>query len=128
MALVMARNSHDGAGSVANEYVIRDPDRDSFLIDRIYGVSAGENPGFLLGEVGAFEIGFRGNPVPVLCQCSSLFGRGHPVDQRMLWRKYHISRAEKRVGARGKDRDHFVQAVDTEYRLGTLAAANPISL
>ena len=58
VALVMARNSHDGARSVADENIVCDPDWDLFLVHRVNGESAGENAGLFLCKIRPFEIGF----------------------------------------------------------------------
>ena len=46
VALVVCGDGHDGAGSVAGEDVVSDPDRDVFAIYGIEGVSASEDAGF----------------------------------------------------------------------------------
>src|SRR5271154_6470099 len=39
IAFVVARDRHDGAGSIADQNIVRDPDRDLFLVHRVNGVS-----------------------------------------------------------------------------------------
>ena len=58
----MSRHAHDRAGAVAHQDVISDPDRNLFAVRRIDRERAGEHAGLFLGEVGAFEIGFRCDP------------------------------------------------------------------
>ena len=124
----MARNSHDGARSVADQDVVRDPDRDLLLINWIDGVSTRENPSFLFGQVSAFEIGFSGDLLPVFNYLRPLSRSCHPIDQRMFRRQHDVSRAEKRVRAGGKNRDRVVQTIDSKCRLCAFAPADPISL
>ena len=59
--LVVRRNGHDGAGAVAGENVVGDPDRDLLTGGRIEGTSAGEDAGFFLGQFRPFEVGFPGD-------------------------------------------------------------------
>ena len=44
VAGIVSRNRHDGAGAVAYQHIVGDPDGDFFCVDRIDGISTGENP------------------------------------------------------------------------------------
>ena len=46
----MAGDGHDGAGAVADEDVVGDPNGDLLAVDGIDGVGAGEDAGFFLGQ------------------------------------------------------------------------------
>ena len=56
VALVVTGHGHDRAGAVAHQHVVGDPDRDRLAVDRVDGVSAGEDAGLGLGQVGAVEV------------------------------------------------------------------------
>ena len=63
----MRRHGHDGAGAVAGENVIGNPDGNLLAVDRIDGVSAGEHAGFFLRQFSAFEIGLYWQPQFGIC-------------------------------------------------------------
>ena len=77
----MRGHGHDGAGAVAGEDVIGNPDGNFLSINRIDGVSAGEHAGFLLGQFSPFEIGLLGDFGFVFCYRFALFGRCDLVNQ-----------------------------------------------
>mmetsp|Transcript_7220 Transcript_7220/g.22236 ORF Transcript_7220/g.22236 Transcript_7220/m.22236 type:complete len:314 (-) Transcript_7220:290-1231(-) len=58
VARVVRRHGHDRARAVAAEHVVRDPDRQLFLGERMFAVEPREDAG-LRGERRAFEIRFR---------------------------------------------------------------------
>ena len=60
VALVVSGNGHDGAGSVADEHVVGDPDWNAGRGDWVNRVGAREYAGFFFGEVGSFEVAFAG--------------------------------------------------------------------
>ena len=124
----MARNRHDCAGSIADEDVVCDPDRDLFLVHRVDGESAGENAGLFLGQFRPFEVGFGGDFFLVFANSGQLRFGCHPIDQRMLRGKYHVGRSEERVWTGSKNRDQIVDPIHAERDRGTFTAANPISL
>src|SRR5208282_3910428 len=55
IAGVVGGDGHDRAGAIAHHYVIGDPDRDFLVVDRIEGVAAGEDTGFLFFQRGTFQ-------------------------------------------------------------------------
>ena len=57
VALVVGRHRHHGAGAVAHQHVIGNPDRDMLTGSRVDRVSAGEYAGFLAG--GRFALNVR---------------------------------------------------------------------
>jgi hypothetical protein len=61
VARVVARHGHDGAGAVADEHVVGNPDGYLFPVDRVDSVTAGEDAGLLLGQFRAFEVALLGN-------------------------------------------------------------------
>ena len=96
IARVMRRHGHDGAGAIAGENVIGNPDGNFLAVDRIDGVSAGEHAGFFLGQFGAFEVAFARGCVldnsPPLRICSAVVISSTRL---MFRREHHVSRAKQ---------------------------------
>ena len=66
VALVMGRNCHDGACSIAHKYIIGNPDGNFLPIDRIDGgKTIDHHTGLFLGKLCALKIGFSGSHLPV---------------------------------------------------------------
>ncbi len=51
-----AGHSHDRARAVGHQHIVRDPDRDARLIDRVDGIRAGEHAGLFLVHRFALDI------------------------------------------------------------------------
>jgi hypothetical protein len=105
VACVVRWHGHDGAGTVAGEDVIRDPDGNFFTVDRIDGISAGENAGLFLGQFSTFQVGLLCDFDFVFCDRFTLFRRDDLLNEPVFRRQHHIGRAKKRVGTRGENRD-----------------------
>ena len=128
VALVVGGHRHDGAGAVAHEHVVADPDGDLLAVDRVHGVGAGEHAGLLLLGGEALDLALAARLVLVGRDGVALRGGGELADQRVLGRQHHVGGAVERVGPRGEDREAVVAPRQGELDLGALAAPYPVGL
>ena len=134
VARVVPGHGHDGAGAVADQHVIGDPDGDLLAVDRVDGVGAGEHAGLLLGQFGAFEVGLLGDLGFVSLDCRALRRGGDELHQLVLGRQHHVGGAEQRVRPGGEDADACVAARrsapirNCKVHLRAFAAADPVPL
>ena len=100
VAGVMRGHGHDGAGAVAHEHIVADPDGDFLAVDGVDGADAVDlNAGLVLGKLGALEVALFGGLVAVS-------GDGGIVgdlilvffNQRMFGADDHVGRAKEGVG------------------------------
>ena len=126
----MRGDSHDRACTVGHQDVIRDPDRDFFIVDRIDGICASENS-CLLRLCGPINITFALHLLDVCLDLCRLLVGCQFAYQRMLRGHDHVCRAEQRVrtscenvqgmlGAIGRDRG--------EVDLSAFGPADPVGL
>ena len=116
VALVVRRHRHDGAGAVAHEHVVADPDRDRRVVHRVHGVGAGEDAGLLLLGAQALDLALAPRLVLVGDDGVALLGHRQLVDQRVLRRQHHVGGAEERVGPRREHRERVVAALAARSR------------
>ena len=105
VALVVGGYGHDGAGAVADEYVVADPDGDFFVADGVYGVGTGGDAGFFFGEVSAVEVTFESGFGDVILYFGTLLVGGDGVDEGVFGGEDHVGGAEEGVGAGGEYAD-----------------------
>ena len=98
--LVMSGHRHDGAGSVAHQNIIGNPNRRLLPVHRINGMTPGKDSRFLFRQIGAIEITLASGLCDVGFNFLSLGGCGQFWDEGMLRRQYHISCSEKGVRPR----------------------------
>ena len=48
ITVVMSRYTHDGAGTIVSQYIVRQPDGGLFAVQRVDGIGTGKYAGFLL--------------------------------------------------------------------------------
>ena len=86
VALVAKGHRHDGAGAVAHQDVVGDPDRDALVGDGVHGVAAGEDAGAGAGLVGRepFDLGLPSRLLDVGVDLRLAIGGGDLGHQRML--------------------------------------------
>ena len=101
----MSRYTHNRAGAVAHQHVIRDPDRNAFFVSRIDCECSGEGAGLFLGKISAFEIRFRGNLGPISFDRFTLLFCRDLIDEWVFRRDHHVGRAIKCVGSGGEYAD-----------------------
>ena len=73
----MGGHRHDRAGAVFHEHIIADPDGDLFAVDRVNGITSGEDAVFLGVGHGTVDLGLPPRLVRV-------FGNGFRLG-RALW-------------------------------------------
>ena len=125
----MGRNSHNRTGSVADQYIIGDPNRYFFVIYRIYCVAASENAGLFLLQFCSFQIAF-------LCRLSNIFlhfrfmlGCGYFFDQGMFRCQHHICCAKQCIRSCCKDRYFKAWLIrQREFNFRPLGTSDPITL
>ncbi len=155
VALILARDRHDGAGAVPHEHVVGDEDRDRVPGERVPGVRAGEHAGLLASggltleigacrderavgadrgarcDVGAEDAPPRRGDFPLFLADGRArpVGRDDRVDEGMLGCEHEVGGAVDRVGAGGEDLDVEVGvSVDGEADRRAGAAPDPVPL
>ena len=131
VAGIVGRDSHDGAGAVGSQNVVRHEDGHLLAVDGVDGLHAlDDNTGLFLVQLGALEVrlagGFlliSGDSVGILDEA----GVGPLFDEGMLGADDHVGAAEERIGAGGVD-SQGVAGGGVEVDLGTMAAADPVTL
>ncbi len=73
-----------GAGAVAHQHVVGDPDRNLFGVHRIDRIGADEDARFFFGQIGALEIGFRRDGDAIFFHGRFPIGCGQSIDQRVF--------------------------------------------
>ena len=119
----MRGDGHDGAGAVAHEDEVGDPDGDLLAAVGVDGVVAGEE---------AFLIDIAG--VAAGARIDHGFGAGleagieQGLVERVLGREDDAGGAVDGVDARGEDADGRAGAIEVEIDLGAFGAADPVAL
>lgn len=104
VAVVIGRDGHNRASSVASEDVVGDPDWDFFFCGWVDRVRAGKDASFFFIFL-AFDFGFFQSFVAVLVDdAASVFGYEF-WDERVFWGKDKEGCAENCVGTSSEDRN-----------------------
>jgi hypothetical protein len=126
VAFVVRRDGHDGAGTVAHQHVVGDPDGHARAVDGIDGVGAAEDAGLFLGQIGALEVALGRGGLAVGVDRRPVFRGGEGLDQRVLRGEDHVGAAEERVRAGGEDLQRSgAGRFEGEQNLRAVAAADP---
>ncbi len=128
VALVVCRHGHDGAGAVAHQHVVADPDGDLEAVHRVDRGGAGEHAALLLLGRQALDLALAPRLVLVGGDGRPLLRSRQLVDQRVLGRQDHVRGAEQRVGPRREHGQRLIAAGQGEIDLGALAASDPVRL
>ncbi len=132
VALVMRRNSHDGARAVVGQDVVRGPDGQSLAIQWIDGVPAGEDAGLLpLGGL-ALDLGQRLDLLAVGLQLTALVRDDQVQRQRRIGCHHEEGCAVQGIRA-GREDFHLVagltvHGLDGEADVRALGASDPVAL
>jgi len=127
VATVVGRHCHDGAGAIACQYILGNPNGDGFAGEWVDGIRAGEDTGHL--SVGhAVKLGTLLHVVKIFIHFGLLFGLGDLRDIVGLGGEHHECHAKHGVGTRGEDGDVKVGILDFELHLGTFRPSNPVFL
>ncbi len=106
VALVVRRHRHDGAGAVAHQHEVADPDRDLLPRERVRRVAAGEDAFLLDLALEPRAAILRAQPPDRLPLRGGVRLAGEEsVDHRVLGGEDHERGAPDRVDARGEDAD-----------------------
>ncbi len=126
--LVVGGNGHDRPRTVRDEHVVGNPYRDARAVYRVDRVSAREDTGLLLREVGPFEVALAGGGVDIGLHFLLPVGGGDALHQGMLRGEDHVSGAEQGIGPGGVDLQRFIQAFYAEMDACSLAPPDPVAL
>ena len=118
----MRRYSHDGAGAVAREHILGDPDRDALARQGVDTVGAGEYAGDGLGLGDTLALGLLLDLLDIFGDSLLLFGRSKLLDEVTLRSEDHEGHSEDSVDTGGEngDRQMPVAAYCVEYHLASL--------
>ena len=89
ITLVVGGHGHDGAGAIAHQNVIRNPDGDALARGRVDGIATGEHAGFFTVHRFALDIGLAFCLFLVGLHFVTLGRGGNFVHQRMLRGEHH---------------------------------------
>ena len=126
---IVCRNSHDGAGTVGNENIVGNEDRNGGTGQRIDGLNALQtHAGLIFRDLGALKVGlFRGlcliraDGIQILQLIRPLF------NERVLRGNDHVRCAVKCIRA-GRVNSQLIACGCVEIDLGALGTANPVFL
>jgi len=121
-------NGHNGTGAVGDEHIVADPDWNACAIDGIDGIGAGENAGFVLGEVGPLEVALGGGFIDIRVDSCKAIGGCNARNERVLGREDHVGCAEKRVWTGCIDFESRIMPIDLKDHRGTFGLADPVAL
>ena len=127
VALVMGWHCHDGAGAVAHQHVICDPDRDMLTGSGVDGIPAGEYAGFLTRDRLALDVRLALGLLLVGTHFVQLGGSGDFFYQRVLGGEHHEGHTPERVGAGGEDLNR-VTSLSSESDGSALRLPDPLLL
>ena len=138
VAVVVGGHGHNRARPIGDQHVIRDPDRDARVVDRVDGIRAGEDAGLLFLGAHALDLALAGGLDLVGFHRLAELRLRNAVHQRVLRRQHHKRRAPERVGPGG---EHHQISLSTcgggrgevfwrnrECHFRALAALNPVVL
>ena len=93
----MRRNRHNGAGSVRNQNIIGDPNRNRFFCQRVYRICAGKDAGFLFCKFSPFKVGFLCRLVNILLYNVFLLPADNAHNERVFRSKHEIGCPENSI-------------------------------
>ena len=130
IAFVVGGNGHDRAGAVGDQHVVGDPDGDVGSIERVDRVRAGEDARLLALGRETLDLGHARGGGDVGIDDLALLAGGDAPHEVVLRGEDHEGRAVHGVGARGEDRQRFVDAldIDGESEVRAFGAADPVAL
>ena len=126
--VIVGRYCHDGTGTVADEYVVGDPDGDLLSVYRVDGIGTGEDTCLVLCEVCSFKIGLVFCGIEICFNCFFLLGSRELFNKRMLRCDYHVCCAEERVTACCVNFKLLIELLKLEEYCGTLTSSDPVAL
>ena len=129
VALIVAGHTHDDAGAVAHQHIVGNENGNVLTGDGMDGLDAFQpDAGLFLVQLAALKVGLPGSLLPVGLHSVPVGQLILPLGEvGVLGRDDHISHTEQRVAPGGVDRQ-LVAVGGGEVHLGTLAAADPVTL
>ena len=139
VALVAARNSHNGTRAVIGNDIVGNPDGQLFAINGIDRVTTGKLAVLFVVALGALHRGDLLGGLDEIHNRLLVFGTLDKRRETLVFRgKHEEARAEQRVGTRGEHGDDIVFGrlgghvavfvAQHEVDLGAFGAANPVGL
>ena len=129
VALVMAGNSHNGAGAVGSQYIVGNKNRNFLACNRVYGVYAFQHDACLFfGQLGSFHIALFGGSLAVSNYFIIIFQLVLPrIHIFVLRRNYHICGTEQCVRP-GCVYFQLMAFCGVKFYLGAVGTADPVFL
>ena len=136
VSLVSARHGHNRPGSIGEQDIIGDPDRNGLSIGGIQRIAAGVDPGLFFQQFRAGQVGLAQRLFFIGLNYGPIFRGGDALNQGMFRGQDTIGRAKQRIRARGKDvekgvflREQGAIAVaQLETNAGALTPPDPVAL
>ena len=133
VAVIVCRNSHDCACSIAYKNVVRNPNWNKLIVYRVYCVASAENTCLVFCKVGALKVALLCGSLDIVFNSLFLFRRCKLFDKLMLWSDNHVSCAKKCVAACCVDAElvfcrFSVFVGNLKAHLAAFASANPVFL
>ena len=93
----MRRHGHDRTCAVTHHHIVRDPDRNLLTVHGIHRIRPCEDTGFIFVQITTIQVRLRCNGFLIDFNRRFIFLSRNHRNKRMLWRKNHVSSAEKRI-------------------------------
>ena len=123
----MSRYCHHCAGTIADEYIVADPDRDLLARYRVDGVATGEDSGDRVVHH-SLPLGPPLRPIEIGIDRHPLLVRSHLLHQSTLRSKHHKGHPVERIRPSGEDRNRLVTILEVKSNLSPLRATDPVAL
>ncbi len=125
----MGRYTHDGAGAVICQDIIRNPDRCLFAVQRIHRIASGKLTGLVLVIHGhTIHIGLVGCHLHVALHCLTMLLSGQLLHHGMLRCQHKEGSTMQSVRSGCKHGQLLIRILDTEVHLCAVGAADPLGL
>ena len=115
---VVSRHSHDGSRTIASQYIVADPHRNSLVGDGVDGIGAAEDSRHLFVCYTLTFSTFLGS-LQISIDSSLLLGSSKLCNQFAFRSKYHEGNTEDSVGTCGEDGKLHIAVLNLEHHLGT---------
>ena len=123
----MRWHCHNSTSTIAHQNVICDPYRQLSAVQRINSITASKNTCLSLVFL-AFDFGLFQGSNTVLIYLTTRVIVDKLRKQRMFWRQYQKSSAEKRIRTSSKDGDSIIRPLNGKLYFSALAATDPVFL
>ena len=125
----MRRYSHDGAGTISHEYIIRDINRNFLAVNRIDSISSDEHTSLLVAGRCSFNIAHTACLLLISLDFSFFRTACHEfIDVRMLRRHYHVCRTEECICSCCENFKNLIGILDLKVYVSAVALSDPVAL